>query len=160
MGNKYKLTTEQDVLDALGAKDFRSISKQQLMSFTSQLHMMDPEVAKAAIAQFPEFKDASLQIVTQLHDLCEKAIVTDNNAAIEAYQKILDNLETELHKPFLSKKRKDEIVEQMIAVSQNIEGIEDKKLAHKKGVIGIFAGAGAAIAAILAAAIGVNVHKE
>ena len=46
---------EQKVLNKLGIEDFRHLSKEKVVEFISMIPNMEPEVAKAAIAQFPEF---------------------------------------------------------------------------------------------------------
>lgn len=159
MNNKYELTTKEQVLKMLGAKDFRSLTSDQIVSFVSNLPNMDPEVAKAAINQFPNFKESSIHILDQLNSLCEKAMTTDNNA-IAIYKQILESLEKALQKPFITKSSKNEIIDKMIEIGQHIESIESKKLAHKRGIVAIFATAGTIATGILAAVLGVSSHKK
>ena len=47
--------TEQKVLKELGIDDFRHLTKGKVITMASMLDKMDPEVAKKAIEQFPEF---------------------------------------------------------------------------------------------------------
>ena len=94
------MRTEQEVLDALGIEDFRHVSKDKLMSFCSQLDKIDPEVAKAALAQFPEFSksvkdmlsDISAQItrVMDSEDESQKMFFDSSNKIIDALTSLLD----------------------------------------------------------------------
>ena len=52
-----KRITEEQVLKTLGIPDFRHMTKEKIIQFISVLPYMDPEVAKKALEQFPEFKD-------------------------------------------------------------------------------------------------------
>ena len=47
--------SEKKVLKALDIPDFRHMTKDKVVEFASMLPRMDPEVAKAALAQFPEY---------------------------------------------------------------------------------------------------------
>lgn len=47
--------TEQQVLDNLGICDWRHMTKDKVIGFISAIPDMDPETAKAALAQFPEY---------------------------------------------------------------------------------------------------------
>lgn len=54
---------EEKVLKKLGIKNFRHLSKDKVVEFISMIPDMDPEVAKAAINQFPEFANTMKSIV-------------------------------------------------------------------------------------------------
>lgn len=56
--NYEKYISEQRVLNELNIEDWRHLSKDKIMAFASELPYMDPEVAKAAIAQFPKFAES------------------------------------------------------------------------------------------------------
>lgn len=55
--------SEKQVLEMLGIPDFRHLSKDRIMSFTSALPQMEPQVAIAALQQVPHFADTSLEIM-------------------------------------------------------------------------------------------------
>ena len=55
-----QLMTEKDVLAKLGVKDFRSISKENIINFASMLQEMEPEVAMKALEQVPEFGEVTV----------------------------------------------------------------------------------------------------
>lgn len=60
--------SEQKVLKKLGINNFRQLSKKKVLKLASMIHEMDPEVAKKALEQFPEFEKASLELVEKYHD--------------------------------------------------------------------------------------------
>lgn len=86
--------TEAYVKKQLGISDWRHMSKDKIIQFVSYLDRMDPEVAKKAIEQFPDFsrmltdalKDyksatesaikANTDLNAQFIDLCNRAIDT------------------------------------------------------------------------------------
>ena len=61
-----KSLTEAKVLTKLGIPDFRHLTKDKVVSFVSMLPHMDPEVAKKALEQFPEFSSTALSITESL----------------------------------------------------------------------------------------------
>ena len=76
--------SEQKVLHKLGIPDFRHMTKEKVVEFATILPKMDPEVAKAAIAQFPNFKDLSLALVDQYKEVID-AVLHENRAGQEAF---------------------------------------------------------------------------
>ena len=59
----YENMNELELKKELGITDFRHMSKDKLLSFASNIDKLDPEVAKAIIGQFPEFKSYMLSLV-------------------------------------------------------------------------------------------------
>ena len=68
--------SEQKVLKQLKIDNFRQLSKDTIMKFASSINQMDPEVAKKALEQFPEFatvvkeaiaeyKEAAIDVVSK-----------------------------------------------------------------------------------------------
>ena len=58
--------TEQKVLRKLGIQDFRHMTKEKVTGFVSMLPRMDPEVAKKALEQFPDFTKTAIAITADL----------------------------------------------------------------------------------------------
>ena len=56
-----KMLSEAQVLKKLNIPDFRHLSKDNVMSFVSMIDKMDPEVAKKALEQFPDFAKVSIE---------------------------------------------------------------------------------------------------
>ena len=57
------LLSEQQVLRKLGIKDFRNMTKAKVIHLASMLDKMDPEVAKKALEQFPEFAKTTSEML-------------------------------------------------------------------------------------------------
>ena len=54
---------EQQVLDMLQIPDFRHLSKDKVIEFASMLPHMDPEIARKALEQFPNFASTTLSVM-------------------------------------------------------------------------------------------------
>lgn len=61
-----KPLTEKQVLKKLGIPDFRHMTKAKVMQFATMLPYMDPEVAKMALEQFPEFAKRATEILLNI----------------------------------------------------------------------------------------------
>lgn len=160
---KKQLKSEIEVLDEIGAKDFRSIKKDQIIEFASSIHQMPKEVAIKCIEQFPEFRKNANEMLTTLRGIFKD--VTDSNKSlaseeIAACNKILDHLGQELHKPFISAKLKKYIIEQMVEVAHIIDDARKShtnlmnKIAHCAAICGV------AIVGVAGAIVGVNINKK
>lgn len=97
--------TEQQVLNQLNIPDFRHITKEQVMTFASMLQDMEPEVAKKALEQFPEFVKMTLEVMREYKSVLEKSL-DDNSASsqqcYDIYNKVIDALQSCLDKDDLS----------------------------------------------------------
>lgn len=76
-----KMLTENQVLKKLNIPDFRHLSKDNVMSFVSMIDKMDPEVAKKALEQFPDFAKVSIDGLNNLKDTVSKAMDDDKENA-------------------------------------------------------------------------------
>ena len=64
--------SEKDLLRLLDIPSFRHISKDKLVSFVSTLPEIDPEVAKKALEQFPDFATAMIEITERYKEVFVK----------------------------------------------------------------------------------------
>ena len=71
---------EQKVLNKLGIEDFRYLSKEKVVEFISMIPNMEPEVAKAAIAQFPEFTSTIKSIMIDYKQTIETAFKNNDDS--------------------------------------------------------------------------------
>lgn len=118
-----KLTSAEEVLQKIGASDFRSISKDQLISFVSSIPDMDKETAIKCIEQFPEFSKQANDMIGQLYGFCDHLLEdhkTSKKSAVEAYRKILDDLSEMLKRPDLTLEQQNQISDKMIDVADRI----------------------------------------
>ena len=77
--------TENQVLKKLNIPDFRHLSKDNIMSFVSMIDKMDPEVAKKALEQFPDFAKVSIDGLTNLKNTVLKSMDDDKESANRFY---------------------------------------------------------------------------
>lgn len=69
-----QLMAEKDMLAKLGVKDFRSISKENIINFASMLQEMEPEVAMKALEQVPEFGRVTVAALEDYKAYAEKTL--------------------------------------------------------------------------------------
>lgn len=135
--------TEQQLLNELNIPDWRHMSKDKLIEFASSMQNLDPEVAKAAISQFPKFSEMGAGIVEALKESLNNVINNDKEADVKAYEinvAILNNLDKRLQKRFLFPSERKQIIDAMVQVSNNIAQMQ----VHEKVMIGdVFKAVGA-----------------
>lgn len=155
--------TEQKVLKKLGIDDFRHLTKDKVITMASMLDRMDPEVAKKAIEQFPEFAHTRKDILQDYKQTLDKAL-DENSESVKSYYSscdaIITSLQKELDKENLSFDEKRYIIDKMIEVNKmkGEKDSENKKFIATLAVIG--AAAIGTVAGVLASAIGGNTKIE
>lgn len=120
------IKTPQEVLDKIGAEDFRSIKKDQLIAFISSIPDMDKETAIKCIEQFPEFRKQSTEIIGQLREQCDTVIEdnrTSRNEAVNAYKTILDECSFRLRKDDITDEQIEYLLEKMSESADKITDI-------------------------------------
>lgn len=135
-----KLMNEQQVLKKLKIKDFRHITKDKVMELASMLPDVDPEVAKRALAQFPEFVNAGKDILYNFKETLEKEIEANNQSVINCYDvanKIIISLQLELDKEDITFEQRITIIDKMLEVSKmiNDKDSQNKQFLLKLGSI-------------------------
>ncbi len=132
-----QLLSEQKTLRELGIKDFGQLNKEKSIRFASMLHKMEPEVAKKALEQFPEFSRTSRDILSEYKDTLDKGMAS-NDASIksvyENYNAIILSLQKELENDNLSFEEKVYILEQMKDIASRID---KKDTENKKWIRGM-----------------------
>lgn len=113
--------TERKVLKRLGIKDFRHMTKDKVVKFATMLPYMDKEVAKAALQQFPEFKDMACSIIFQIKEAMDKTMDYNEHSQNEFYltcNAIISSLQKELEKENITSEDRDRIEDKMILVAK------------------------------------------
>lgn len=126
---KEKYVTAQEVMNDLGISDWRHMSKDKVVAFASNMYRLEPEVAKAAISQFPKFVEFGNEIIGALKDFLNTTCESSDKATEKAYEqnsKILENLNHRLNKPFLLPGERKRIIEAMVEISNNIAKIQEQ----------------------------------
>ena len=153
---KGKLT-EDKILKKLDIPDFQHITPDKLARFTSMIPKMDPEVAKKALEQFPEFAQNAVNIMGYLKDSIDNAINGDD-AETQQIFKLCDDMIKSLEK---LREREDITFDERSLISNQIMEIvkimQDTKSQNQKwklALTGILTTAAIAITSILASGLG------
>lgn len=158
-----KLLSEEKVLKKLGIEDFRHLTKAKVIKLASMLNEMDPEVAKKALEQFPEFAKTSKEILEDYREVLNKGFESNDKSVesvYDTYSVIIQSLQTELDKEDLSFEKKKYIIEQMKDVADKVD---KKDSENKKWIFGMAAIAGTVLVSVvasLASSLGGNTQVE
>ena len=112
-----KTITEQKVLKKLGIEDFRHLTKDKVITMASMLDKMEPEVAKKAIEQFPNFSNTMKEILHDYKDVLDKAQVTNDESVKSFYNSCdmtISSLQKELERDDQTFEERKYIIEKMI----------------------------------------------
>lgn len=154
---------EQKVLKKLDIPDFRHLTKAKVIDLASMLDKMDPEVAKKALEQFPDFANTTKEILVEYKDILDKGMLA-NQESVKIYydvcNSIIESLKKQLEDEDLSFEERRFIIEQMKEVSDKIgvKDTENKKFILAQWVLGLTATLGAL--AFLASSLGGNTRIE
>lgn len=91
--------SEQKALKLLNISDFRYLTKDKIVEFSSLLYRMDPEVAKKALEQIPEYVKLASEMVRTYKEVIDKmfeANAADTKAFYDACNGILSTLAAQL----------------------------------------------------------------
>lgn len=152
-----KLLSEQKVLKALEIPDFRHLTKDKVVRMASMLDRMEPEVAKKAIEQFPNFSETAKTLVADYQEKVSTAL-ENNEKNMLSYgdfcNRTLDILSNELNKEDLSFEDRKYIIDCILEISRRM-GEKDSE--NKKFLLVMSAITGTvalAVTGILASALG------
>jgi ribosomal protein S17E len=154
---------EQKVLKKLNISDFRNLTKDKVITMASMLDKMDPEVAKKALEQFPEFASTTKELLKEYKDTLDKGLEA-NRESVQSYyescKSIIESLQKQLDEETLSFDDKKYIIDKMLEVSKMMgeKDSENKKFIATMAVIG--ACAIGLTTAVLASALGGNTKIE
>lgn len=115
--------TEQKVLKKLAIPDFRHMTKEKVVDFAQMVYRMDPEVAKAAIAQFPEYVKLTSGMVMAYEGIIEKMMdagKADMAAFCDTCNSIIASLQEQLRQEKLSDEEREKLNDKMIQVANMI----------------------------------------
>ena len=136
--------TETQVLKKLNIEDFRHLTKDKVISMATMLDKMDPEVAKKALEQFPEFANTMRQILSDYKQSLDEGM-RQNAEGVKSYYDtcdvIISSCQKQLEQEDLSFEERRFILEQMVLVAKmkGEKNTEDKKFIVMMSVIGLTA---------------------
>lgn len=137
--------TEAQVLKKLDITDFRHLTKEKVISMATMIDRMDPEVAKKALEQFPEFSSTMRQIFSDYKQMLDEGL-KQNAESVKSYYETCDAIITacqkDLDKDDLSFEERCVILDKMIEVAK-MKG--DKNSEDKRFIIVLSALGGVAL---------------
>lgn len=83
--------TEAKVLKNLGIEDFRHLTKDKVISMATLIDRMNPDVAKKAIEQFPDFAKTMQQVFNEHKKMLDNALET-NAESVKSYYENCDSI--------------------------------------------------------------------
>lgn len=157
------LLAERKVLKKLGIEDFRHLTKDKVITMTSMLDKMDPEVAKKAIEQFPNFSDTMREILHDYKeslDQAQKANAESVKSFYDSCDSVIRSLQKELDRADQTFEERKYIIEKMLEINKMKEDkdSENKKFITAMALFGI--AAVGIVAGALSSALGGNSKIE
>lgn len=145
--------TEAQVLKKLNITDFRHLTKDKVMTMATMLDKMDPEVAKKAIEQFPEFSSMMRQVFSDFKQTIDEGM-KHNAESVQSYYETCDVIisacQKELDRENLTFEERCVILDKMRMVAE-MKG--DKNSEDKRFIVVMCTLAGAALTIAAGAAI-------
>lgn len=154
-----KLMTEEKVLKKLGIDDFRHITKNKVIQMASMLDRVDPEVAKKAIEQFPDFSNTAKEILKEYKESLDKSLELNADSVksyYDACNSIISSLQKEVENEDLSFEEKKYFFDQMIEVSKMMGEKDSENKKFIAGCVTLGAVVVTGVVAILGSALGGN----
>lgn len=152
-------TAEKRALELMQKDNFRGISKDNVMQLVSILDKVDPEVAKAIIAQMPEVvngvvekEKAYASVLTKGIESCD----TSTSSCFQTEDDIVKALQKEIDKEDTTFEQKQYYFEKMAEAAERKEGKDSE---HKNMVLTILKYGGEALAIGLMIMAGIFIGK-
>lgn len=144
---------EKEVLELMNRTDFKNLSKVDAMTIASKFDDMDPEVAKAIIAQYPEFSRVLQSALTEFSKSIGGVISSDDASVSQVYglansdaqessksrsefynlvNKVQDDLSKTLDRPDLTKEERAEVLSREMKLVEMAGDKDDKIRNHEE----------------------------
>ena len=122
---------EKEVLSALDISDFRHITKDKIMEFTTLIPKMEQEVVKTALNQFPHFAKMTSEVIVCYKEIMGQALKQNQISTQNFYDScdsVIAALNSLLEKDKIKKRERKKIVENILEIVK----IKDKKDTENK----------------------------
>ena len=114
--------SEQKVLKQLKIEDFRHLSKDTVMRFASSIQKMDPEVAKKALEQFPNFAAAVKDGVIQYIEVAENVIKSGD----KDHDKLMEMIDAENQQLIKMLDEEELTLDEKFKIMDRLDKLQDK----------------------------------
>ena len=159
---KTQLLSEKEVLQKLDIPNFRHMSKEKIMEFTSLIPNMEPEVAKCALQQFPNFTQMASQVVSCYKDVMLETLKS-NSLSTKSFMESCDTVIDAL-KPLLNEKlsfnQKKEIIDKIMEILKMKNDKDSEQKQWLGNIVKTASITATAIVAIVGSIIGVNIKLK
>ena len=127
--------TEQKVLKKLGIEDFRHLTKDKVIKMASMIDKMDPEVAKKALEQFPDFANTTKEMLVEYKNTLDKSLESNRESVQTFYNScnsMIESLQKQLEDKNLTFEERKYIIDTMLEISKMMEAkdSENKKFGY------------------------------
>lgn len=157
------MMSEEKVLKKLDIIDFRHLTKDKVIKMASMLDKMDPEVAKKALEQFPEFSRTVKEILTEYKKSLDKGLESNNESVknvYNTYNAVIDALQKELRNDKLTFEQRQYIIEQMKEIAEKVDKKDTENKRFIAGMVTLASIVVGGTVAVLASVLGGNTQIE
>jgi len=115
-----KVVTEKQALGILGISNFAQMTNDKINQFAALSPNMSPEVVKAAIEQFPDYREMAQNLAAEYKESVDKLVSSNNESMNNLYatcDKILSSLQDELKNDNLTSADRERIEDKMIEIA-------------------------------------------
>ena len=156
--------SEKEVLEILEIPNFRHMTKDKIVEFTSQIPNMQPEVAKTALQQFPHFAKMASEVVSCYKDLVADTIkenTTSTKAFYDSCDTVIAALKSLIEKDNLKFRQKKAIIDNIMEILKMKSYKDSEQKEWLGNIVKCVSAASLAIVAIAGCVLGVNInHKD
>lgn len=161
--NKKVLLSEKEILKKLDIPNFRHMTKEKIIDFSSQIPNMEPEVVKTALQQFPHFAKMASEVVTCYKELMgqtlkENAIST--KSFYESCDSVIDALKSLLDKDKLKFKQKRVIIDNIMEILKMKNSKDSEQKEWLTNFVKNVSVAAVAIVGVVASIIAANINLK
>lgn len=143
-----RVLSEEDVKRKLKINDFRHLSKNKVIEFASYLDKMEPDVAKKALEQVPEFALTAREAIVNMQKVIDKGLESNKDSVNNFYYFVNENAEAlreELRKDNISGEDREKIIDSLLNLTKMVYDKDTENKKHisdqSKRVIGGIVGA-------------------
>lgn len=150
---------ERRLLKKLNIPNWRHLGAEQVMEFASSIRYVDREVAKAILAQVPNFTEVSLNMIKTYKEFLDDALKSDAETSrilFHSCASMMDAISANLQKPDLSIEEKNKLIDRQVELIGMMRAIDQDNKKFKLKLAAIFGSAITACALAIAAVLGVS----